>query len=101
MPDRIRLTALIGNGVICAAFAIMGLASLGKGEPGLWFFFAIVAATSAFNWYVIRKASRLLSEEEWLHAEIRKAELRKRLAELERDATTSQALPLQPQGPPP
>lgn len=94
MPNRIRLTALIANGVLCPVFGFVALYGLSDQEPGVAVFFSLAAATAGFNWHVIRKAARLLSEEEWLQAELRKAELRRRIAELD-----GMAPPPQPQGP--
>lgn len=91
MPDRIRLTSLIANGFLIVAFVLLGLAGLAKGPPGLWLFCAIVIGIAAFNCYAIRKAARLLSEEEWLQAEIRKEHLRSELAALRAAAQQREA----------
>jgi hypothetical protein len=42
-----------------------------------------------FNLYLIEKASLLLSEEEWLKAQIRKTLLRRRLANLDQEERAS------------
>lgn len=78
MPERIRLTGLIANGLLAVAFAIFALGLTIEGEVGMALFFLAIAATAGFNWYVIRKSAQVLA------AESRRAELlRQRLAELE------------------
>ena len=63
MPDRIRLTALIANGVLCIAFGVLALASLGTEPPLIVALFAAISATAGFSWHIIRKAARVLSDE--------------------------------------
>ena len=87
MPDRIRLTALIANSILCAAFGVLALASLGTEPAGVIVFFAAISATAGFNWHVIRKAARVLSEESG------------RLAAIQQQLAALQAPPQQ--GPPP
>ncbi|MEO3472692.1 hypothetical protein AAFN86_12550 [Roseomonas sp. CAU 1739] len=91
MPDRVRLTALIANGILCAVFGALALAGLGTEPAAIVVLFAAISATAGFNWYVIRKAARVLSEEAG------------RLAALQRQLTALQAGTAAPpqQGPPP
>jgi hypothetical protein len=86
VPSGIRITALATNGALCALFVALALFGLGQGRLGLMLFFALVAGTCGFILYVIHKAATLLSEEEWLRAELRKAELRQQLAALQATA---------------
>jgi len=96
MPDRIRLVALIANGALCIAFAVMALASLGTEQPGMVVFLALVAATGGFSWYVIRKAARVLGEEQ-----SRVAVLEQQLSGLQPPAGPPSAPRLTLQGPMP
>lgn len=90
MPDRIRLTALVANGFLCLAFGIMALASLGTEQPAMVAFFTLIAASSGFSWYVIRKAARVLSEEAW-----RRADLERQLAAVQASGPDSPSPTLQ------
>ena len=83
MPVWIRTLGLVGNAIVAAFFLLGGLWSLAKGGLGVAIFFWLVAGVAGFSWYVIRKAARLLSEEEWLKAEIRKTALRRQLAAMQ------------------
>lgn len=85
MPQRIRLTALIANGFLCLAFGIMALLGIATEPGGIIVFFAVVAAIAGFNWYVIRKAARILAEESQ-----RLAELQQHCAALEARASSEQ-----------
>lgn len=82
MPTRIKLIGRYANGVVAALFTILFVYGLGKGELSIALFCGIVAALCGFNLYVMEKAAALLSEEEWLKAELRKAELRRKLVNL-------------------
>lgn len=80
MPAYIRFVGIIGNGAAAILCTFIVLVSLVKGHGGAVLFFMPVVALTAFNVHVIWKSANLLSEEELLKAEIRKAELRKQLA---------------------
>jgi hypothetical protein len=84
MPRHIKLIAYWGNGLLAAAFTVFALALLFKGQPGMSLFFLLLSALGLFNIYVIRKAAYFLSEEQWLEAELRKAEIREKLKALGR-----------------
>ncbi len=89
MPTWVQNLSRYGNGL---AALLLGLASWGvlaKGQVGSAFVLAAMVALAAFNVHVAAKAARLLSEEEWLAAEIRKAELRNKLAALQPGAAES------------
>lgn len=77
MPDRIRLAGLIANGAMCGVFGMFAVFVLAEGQPGMAAFFALIAATGAFNWYVIRKSARVLAE-----LSSQRAELQRQLIEL-------------------
>lgn len=85
MPPRIRLLSRYGNGAAAMLFASLSLFALSKGDFAIALFCAGVAALCGFNVYVMEKAATLLGEEEWLKTEIRKAELRRKLAGLTTD----------------
>lgn len=78
MPDRIRLTGLIANGVLAVAFAILAFGVSLDGEMGMALFFLAIAATAGFSWYVIRKSAKVLAAESW-----KVAQLQQRLADIE------------------
>jgi multisubunit Na+/H+ antiporter MnhG subunit len=99
MPNRIRLTALLANGAIVLAFGFLTLFALGTGQLALALFFLLVVMAAAFNIHIVRRAAHLLAEEEWLKAEVRKAELRQRLASIQAEDEPSTPPPLQLQGP--
>ena len=88
MPPRIRLIGRYGNGLAAVLFGFFVLFSLVNGRFGLALVCALLAALSAFNVYLTEKAAAMTSEEEWLNAEIRKAELRRKLV-----ATTGTSSP--------
>ena len=90
MPNRIRLTALFANGFLCVAFGVMALATLGTDQLGMVAFFLLIAASSGFSWYVIRKAARVLSEEAG-----RRADLEQHLAALQAAGPALSSPPLQ------
>ncbi len=83
MPRRIRLIGRWGNGLLCVVNVLFALFSLRTVPLGVTLGFLAVAALGAFNVYVIEKAASFTAEEEWLKAEVRKAELRHQLAILE------------------
>jgi hypothetical protein len=82
MPDHIKLVARYGNALAALVFGLLGLGLLTR-QPGASLFLFLVCALAVFNLYVIEHCNRLLSEEEWLKSEVRKAELRQKLSELE------------------
>lgn len=81
MPRWIRLTALWGNGIVTALWLLVSVVALSR-NGNVALLTVAGAALGAFNLYVIAKAAHLLSEEEWLKGEVRKAELRQQLARL-------------------
>lgn len=97
MPAHIRLTARFINGLFAGLGLFMCVLTLAEGkETELFVTFLVLAVFGAFNLYVIEKSARLLSEEEWLQAEVRKAELRRQLAEMQRQEAASQQAPSLP-----
>lgn len=83
MPLYLRIIGRYGNGLAAVLLGALGL--FGSSRPGAVDVLAALLALCAlalFNLYVIERAARLLSEEEWLKAELRKAELRRKLAAL-------------------
>ena len=93
VSPNLKWTFVIGNGALAVVTGLFALASIGKYgvlpvvvETG-------VCALAVFNIRIILWAARLTSEEEWLKAEVRKAELRRRLADLGQFAPPLSALP--------
>ena len=82
MPEHIKLIARLGNGLAAVLFGLFALLLL-KSNPGGAIVMLAVLALALFNMYVIEKCIRFFSEEETLKTEIRKAELRRELAELQ------------------
>jgi hypothetical protein len=80
MPPRIRWISRYGNGVAALLFAFLFLFALLNGQFLVASICAVVSALAAFNLYVAETTSAITAEEDWLTAEIRKAELRRRLA---------------------
>ena len=83
MPLHVRIIGRFGNGL--AAILLGALFLFGYSMPssdGVLAALLALCVLAAFNLWVIEKAARLLSEEEWLKAELRKAELRRQLAAL-------------------
>jgi hypothetical protein len=81
MPWHIRAIGRYGNAALLAIFALFVLAFLSKGQAGMALAALAVCALAGFNLYLVAKTARLLGEEAWLESELRKAELRRRLAE--------------------
>ena len=80
MPSRLRSVAVWGNGTLALFFFFITLILLFQLDFVSTLFCGLVTAFAAFNVYVLRQSAVMVSEEEWLKAEIRKAELRKTLA---------------------
>ena len=83
MPTWIRKLSVGGNVFLAILCALAAMGILSKGQTGGFVFLVLIAVLAAFNVHVTTKAARLLSEEEWLAAEVRKAELRKKLVALQ------------------
>jgi hypothetical protein len=96
MPGFIRYIARYANGgvaLLCIPLVLVGFSK----SIGTSVVFALVAALAAFNVYVIERAARLLSEEEWLKGEIRKEMLRQQLAGIRQDQPLAQVMLPPPQ----
>lgn len=87
MPAHFWLIGRYGNGVVALMFALFTLVSLDRGRPGLTLTLIALGLLAAFNSYAFGWMARLFSEEESLKGEIRKAELRRKLANFESGAT--------------
>lgn len=79
MPTRIRFISRYGNGTAAVLFAILFVTAVIKGSWTIALFCGAIAALCAFNVHLTERAASLFGEEEWLKAEVRKAELRRRL----------------------
>ena len=82
MSPNLKWTFVIGNGVLAVVAGLIALVSIGKYGVFPFVVETAVCALAVFNIRIILWAARLTSEEEWLKAEVRKAELRHRLADL-------------------
>jgi hypothetical protein len=93
MPPYIKSIGRYGNGALAVVLVL--LAGFGG---GIGFALGCVPflALALFNIYVIEKAARLMSEEPWLEAEIRKVELRHKLAALQAEEQQGGPAPVQP-----
>jgi hypothetical protein len=85
MPRKLKLVARFANSGAVLVFLFVAIGILARGNVGGALFFLAVTALLAFNLYLIEKSATLLSEEEWLKGEVRKALLRRKLARLEKD----------------
>jgi hypothetical protein len=79
VPLHIRLIGRYGNVVLAALFSVLTLYGLSWGRFAMALCFGAFAVLGAFNVYVLGRAAHLLGEEEWLQAQVRKAELRQKL----------------------
>ena len=93
MPPRLRLIGRYGNGALALINAVFVPFAVAEGSFSVALAFLAVAVLGCFNIYVVEKAAAATSEEEWLKAEIRKAELRRKLADLTGDPAAPHALP--------
>jgi hypothetical protein len=82
MPGHVRFIGRYGNGLAALFFAFIVFSRSVEGGGAVVIIVAFFALC-LFNLYVIEKAARLLAEEEWLKAELRKAELRRQIQELD------------------
>lgn len=81
MPAHVRFIGRYGNGLAALFFAFIVLSQ--SVEGGAVVIIVALCGLCLFNIYVIEKSARALAEEEWLKAEVRKAELRRQLQELD------------------
>ncbi len=82
MSRQTRMIAYIGNGALVLLSALTVMAALSRGHTGPAVALALICGLGIFNIRVVWKASAALSEEEWLAAEVRKAEMRRQLVGL-------------------
>jgi hypothetical protein len=92
VSPNLKWTFVIGNGVLAVVTGLIALVSIGRYGVFPFVVETAVCALAVFNIRIILWAARLTSEEEWLKAEVRKAELRRRLADLGQFASASPAL---------
>ena len=93
MPLTLKWIGTYGNGALVLLAGLLVLGGLINGEFVLILIGLAVAGLGIFNIRVIRWAMALNSEEEWLQAEVRKAELRQHLAALGEFAQSSDDAP--------
>jgi hypothetical protein len=82
VPAHFWLIGRYGNGAAALVFALFTLVSLDRGRRGLTAALISLCLLAAFNSYAFGWMTRFFSEEEWLKGELRKAELRRKLADL-------------------
>ena len=82
MSTTYKWIGVYGNGALAFLGGVLGLGGLINGEFLLVLIALVVCALAIFNIRVMRWVMGLSAEEEWLQAEVRKAELRQHLAAL-------------------
>jgi hypothetical protein len=92
VSPKLKWICVIGNSALAVVAGLIALVSIGKFGVFPFVIEAGVCALAVFNIRIILWADRLTSEEEWLKAEVRKAELRQRLADLGQFASPLPAL---------
>jgi hypothetical protein len=94
MSPRVRLIGYCGNGAVALFSGFLALFSM-SGRYGISpiLFEAAVCALAIFNLRIIAWSVQFTSEEEWLMSEVRKAELRQRLAGFGKFASDQYAVP--------
>ncbi len=85
MPSRMKLIGRYGNGLGALFFAALALYALSHGDIVVALFWIMVCALAGFNVYVFEKFTGPASEEERLAADLRAAELRRKLSRLAMD----------------
>jgi hypothetical protein len=94
MSPRTRLIGFCGNGAVALFSGFLALFSMsGRYGIGPIPFEAAVCALAIFNIRIIAWTVQFTSEEEWLKSEVRKAELRQRLAGFGKFASDQYAVP--------
>lgn len=86
MPKHIKIIGRCGNWALTVLSGLLAIMLLTKGQPGGFLFMLLFSALGGFNLYVLEKCIGFFSEEELLQAEVRKAELRRKLADMAADA---------------
>jgi hypothetical protein len=92
VSPNLKWTFVLGNGALAVVTGLFALVSIGKYGVFPVVVEIGVCVLAVFNIRVVLWAARLTSEEEWLKAEVRKAELRHRLADLGQFASALPAL---------
>jgi hypothetical protein len=80
-----KLIGRYGNGLGALFFASLALYALSHGDIVVALFWIMVCALAGFNVYVFEKFTGPASEEERLAADLRAAELRRKLSRLAMD----------------
>lgn len=82
MSTHLRCIGRYGNAIIAVVFGFVAVFSLGRYGLSTVLLEVGVCAMAVFNFQIVGWAATLTSEEELLKAEVRKAELRQKLAGL-------------------
>lgn len=93
MSPTLKWVGVYGNGALAFFTGLVAFVSMGKGQFIPVLFGVAACGLSIFNIRVVRWAIGLTSEEEWLQAEVRKAELRQHLAAFGEFGHSSDASP--------
>lgn len=88
MPKYLKLIARFANSGLALLCFILAIYSLSDGKVGGAVLGLIFGTLFAFNLYLIEKAASILSEEEWLKAEVRKVLLRRKLRRMAKEDAT-------------
>ena len=99
MSPRNKWIGLLGNGAVALFSGIMMLYSLGRYGFFPFLLEAAVCALAVFNIRIFIWTEQFTSEEEWLKAELRKAELRRQIASYGEFAHEPDAVPVAPPDP--
>ena len=82
MPSRMKLIGRYGNGIGVLFFLSLVVYALRHGDILVALCWTLVCGLACFNVYMFGKAWEPASEEERLHAEVRTADLRRKLSRL-------------------
>lgn len=102
IPPSIKWLGVYGNGALAALCGLLALGALIDGQVIVVLAPLAVGGLAIYNIRIFRWVMGLNSEEEWLQAEVRKAELRQHLAALGEFSHASEgvAAPAVAEGPP-
>ncbi len=73
MPRHLKLIARFANSGLVILCLVAAIGLLSKGNLGATLSMLAFGVLFAFNLYLIEKSALVLSEEEWLKADVRKA----------------------------
>jgi len=92
MPKHLKLIARFVNSGLIVLCLVAAIGLLSDGKLGATLFILSFGVLLAFNLYLIEKAAFILSEEEWLKAEVRKVLLRRKLRRMAKEEAAGTAV---------